>query len=350
MIRSLCRKFACQLYFLVSGKPGYELRYKNAQLMARFKALDDCHDFTFIAPPEGAPSWILNAICEEIDSRFDGDSVTISSGQAQTYPKARAYFFSHYAYFRQALLKQGHVKKGKTLVFFTHPQQLDCSEEELIFALNQSDYVVSMCHLFADQLVSRGVEKERVVVATIGADPQFFPTHQRGSRCVGFCTAFYERKNPDRILNIVAAMPDVQFKLLGKNWAQWKKFAELQSQPNFEYLERAYADYPAFYQSLDVFVSPAQLEGGPVPLVEAMMSNCVPVASKTGLAPDVISHGKNGFLFEVEATADVISDFVRKALDAPFEVRSSVEQLSWDRFSDQIQELAGFKKSRLHNG
>ena len=32
-----------------------------------------------------------------------------------------------------------------------------------------------------------------------------------------------------------------------------------------------------------------------------MMSNCVPVASKTGFCPDIINHGQNGFLFDINA-------------------------------------------------
>ena len=54
--------------------------------------------------------------------------------------------------------------------------------------------------------------------------------------------------------------------------------------------------YPDLYSKMDVFVSPSILEGGPVPILESMMSNCVPVASKTGFCPDIINHGQNGFL------------------------------------------------------
>ena len=38
------------------------------------------------------------------------------------------------------------------------------------------------------------------------------------------------------------------------------------------------------------------LEGGPVLILESMMSNCVPVASKTGFCPILLIHFQNGFL------------------------------------------------------
>ena len=38
--------------------------------------------------------------------------------------------------------------------------------------------------------------------------------------------------------------------------------------------------------------------GGPIPLLEAMMSNCFPVITDVGFCSDVVINGKNGFLFD----------------------------------------------------
>jgi glycosyltransferase involved in cell wall biosynthesis len=82
------------------------------------------------------------------------------------------------------------------------------------------------------------------------------------------------------------------------------------------------------------------LEGGPIPLLETMMCNAVPVASRTGFAPDLIRHGENGFLFDVEAGASTIAPLIDSAfaLDDT-DVRATVLDYSWDRFAQRILTL-----------
>ncbi|WP_028575396.1 glycosyltransferase [Desulfonatronovibrio hydrogenovorans] len=59
------------------------------------------------------------------------------------------------------------------------------------------------------------------------------------------------------------------------------------------------SDIPEILQAMDVFVLTSFSEGTSVALLEAMASGCVPVASSTGGTPNLIEHGKNGFLFEI---------------------------------------------------
>ena len=135
-------------------------------------------------------------------------------------------------------------------------------------------------------------------------------------------------------------MPDREFVLCGRHWREWPEFLILEDLPNFTYVELPYSQYPEFYEGLDVFLTVSHLEGGPVPLVEAMMSNVVPVASRTGIAPDIIDHGKNGYLFDVDAPVSVVADLIGEASELSSDVRGSVEHLTWQRFGQQVHELA----------
>jgi glycosyltransferase involved in cell wall biosynthesis len=77
-----------------------------------------------------------------------------------------------------------------------------------------------------------------------------------------------------------------------------------------------------------------------VPLVEAMMSNVVPVATRTGFAPDLIRDGDNGFLCDIDAPACAVAALVERAFGSTADVRRTVEHLTWRRFSERIQEAA----------
>jgi glycosyltransferase involved in cell wall biosynthesis len=129
--------------------------------------------------------------------------------------------------------------------------------------------------------------------------------------------------------------------LLGRKWNQYALFEEIKALPNFTYLSPPYREYPAHYATFDVFLSMSTLEGGPIPLVEAMMSNVVPVASRTGFAPDLIRHGENGFIFDLDAPPERIAELIEQAFALPTNVRQTVEQCDWNHFSAEIVKLAG---------
>lgn len=286
--------------------------------------------------PTKSKGWILEAACREIASRLETPSQFCESYKAL--PKATAYFFCHYHFYLSALKLHPWLADENCIVWFTHPQKPDLGPATVNSL--RSATVVTMCSRWRDYLIEQGLEAERVKTIVGAADPEFFQPHHRGGGKVGFCTAYYERKGPDRILDLVKLLPEYQFVLLGRNWEQYPRFDELRSLANLEYREAAYHQYPAFYSELDVFVSASLLEGGPIPLLESMMSNVVPVASDTGFAPDVISHGENGFLYPAEErNTTVIAQLVRQAMHLEGDVRNSVLPFSWNAYAMKYSEL-----------
>jgi glycosyltransferase involved in cell wall biosynthesis len=288
---------------------------------------------------DGSRGWILEAVCREIAAHFDGRWEIC--GRLDRVPRARGIFFVHYHFYLAALKNNPHLWDSRCAVWVTHPKEeaRDFSGPAVIRALSRTT-VVSMCSMWRDLLERLGVPRERLRVSLAGADPGLFPGHVRGGGRVGLCAAYYDRKSPERIMELVRAMPHRSFTLMGRGWDACPGFADLLRLPNFEYRQGCYADYPAFYRELDVFVSLAALEGGPVPLVEAMMSNVVPVATRTGFAPDLIRDGDNGFLCDIDAPASAVAALVERAFGSTADVRRTVEHLTWRRFSERIQEAA----------
>lgn len=295
-----------------------------------------------VAPPARLHGWILDAICRAIvDSTEDQEAEMVAS-DTERVPVADAYFFSHVGFFRDMLLRHPWVGSSTNLVFYTHPEEkYGLTRDVTAFLLRRADVVVSMSHLFIDDLVGDGVPRSSIDVATVGADPTQFRSHVRGTGRIGLCSGYRRRKGAKRVLEIAQAIPDREFVLCGRGWREWPEFLRLEALPNFTYVEQPYSQYPKFYEKLDVFLSVSHLEGGPVPLVEAMMSNVVPVASRTGMAPNIIDHGRNGYLFDVDAPIAEIADLIRQAIDSTSDVRTSVEHLTWQRFGLQVQKLAG---------
>jgi glycosyltransferase involved in cell wall biosynthesis len=292
-------------------------------------------ELVFVTPPTTAQGWILDAICREIAQRLPEYKLAFCR-MGERLPLADRYFFSHYMYFVNSISLLSPLHSGRCHVFATHlePGKHGIDGPLLAHVLNAADGVVCMNSQLKHQLAALGTSSDLLDVIVGAADTAVYRPHQRRANgSVGFCSAFYERKSPDRVLDIVRGLPHRHFILLGKGWKAYRRFDELSSLPNFQYVEADYSDYPGHYARMSVFVSASMLEGGPIPLLEAMMSNVVPVASKTGFAPDVIRDCENGFLFDIDADAAEICGLIEKAFELDTAVDPTVKFCDWAEFS-----------------
>lgn len=302
-------------------------------VFSRTKLKSDEYNLVLVIPKDSA-GWILEAICKEIVKYYSGNFFIAYS--IHNLPTATNYFFSHHIFFTDALKSNPILWGRNTIVFHTH-EKLAQRKNELLFALNKASKVVCMNSSSVRSFIDMGFKSSKVDFVIAGADKDIFGFHERGNGCVGFSTAYYERKNPDTILEIIKKMPNKNFLLLGKNWNLYPRYEELKSLQNLEILELSYDKYPAQYARMDVFVSVSKLEGGPIPLIESMMSNVVPVVSNTGFAPDVIKSGENGFLFDPEESIDGIVSLIEKACLSETNIRDTIIHYTWENFSKNIQ-------------
>lgn len=299
---------------------------------------DGSVDWAFVVHEKGR-GWILDAICREIGSRQPASWSVFY--YPEEIPKAKNLFFSHYALF-QPFLEQ-HPEKmedANIFVWYTHPREEDpVTVAQLLLALEKATKVIFACESNRQIWLERGLPEEKTAVILGAADPALFRFHERGGGVIGLSSSFYERKNPDCLLKLIKLLPHRQFLLLGRRWNQYALFEEMRALPNFTYKSASYREYPEIYSTFDVFLSMSTLEGGPIPLVEAMMSNAVPVASRTGFAPDLIRNGENGFIFDLDASAEEIAGMIEQAFATKANIRQTVEHYSWNNFSSEIVKL-----------
>lgn len=301
--------------------------------------------------------WVLETICRNIERYYPGRTewgwTRKNSSFTGEIPNSKRYWFSHFQLLITCLDQFPWMRERELYVWYTHPSKDEIPMDKIVDSLNACHKVIFTCSIHMNEMIKNGVRRDRSVVVLGGVEPDAFLPHSRGSGKVGFCSAYYARKSPEIIIGLVQSMPDRQFLLLGPEsegmkttdrlWTNYERFDELIALPNFEYVEAAYEDYPKFYSNMDVFVMPSRLEGGPIPLLEAMMCNVVPVSSITGFAPDLIKHGKNGFLFDVNAPLGAIADLVDRAFDLDINVRNTVTDYSWKGFTKKIVDLSGLE-------
>ncbi|WP_103865274.1 glycosyltransferase family 4 protein [Aquimarina sp. I32.4] len=331
--------FKEKLYFLIFHK----WKYIIAVLWSKFykKSADKTIKKVVYVAREKDKDWIFGAKVRRLSRYSSLDTETYYHNKLRDLPDADAYYYIYQNYFCRCIRSTPNILNKKNVVMFTHPNwSKKYSKVHVVWCLNKADYVICLNSEIKTYLISIGVKPSILRVIHMGTSSSFFYKHERGAGDVGFCSSFHPRKNPDLIFGLVKNMPHREFYLIGRNWENYDRFEELSVLPNFTYYNNvSYKSYPDLYNRIDVFVSPSLLEGGPVPVLEAMMSNCVSVASRTGFCPDIITHGENGFLFDVEANYKEVVELIEKAFLLKTDVRETVLSYTWENCSKKIDDL-----------
>lgn len=295
---------------------------------------------TYVAR-EADKEWIFGAKVRKLASKSKLNATTYFHDKLRDLPESDGYYFVFHQYFYRAIRHNPQILQKKNVIMFTHPNfTFSYSRTHVIWCLNKADKVICLNSEVQRELIASGLKPEKTSLIHIASNPDFFYSHERKTGSVGFCSAFGDRKNPEMVYQLVKNMPERHFYLLGKNWEQFEKFHEMEQLSNFTYHNNEdYSKFPDLYSKIDIFVSPSTLEGGPVPVLEAMLSNCIPVASKTGFCPDVITHGENGFLFETDADYKEVMKLIDQASKKTTDVRATALQYSWENAAKKIDEL-----------
>jgi glycosyltransferase involved in cell wall biosynthesis len=97
------------------------------------------------------------------------------------------------------------------------------------------------------------------------------------------------------------------------------------------------------YKALDVYLITSRIEGGPQSILESMASGVPLISTCVGMSPDVIVHGENGILVDVEDRQSLI-DHVTRLMESPEESKNlagnalrTVEHYSWDLIAERCR-------------
>ena len=321
----------------------FKWKYLIAILHSKFLKKNKKSVFTSITyvAREADKNWIFGAKVRRLAKFSDLNSNTYFHNRLRDLPDSDGYFFVFHQYFYRAIRHNPKILNRKNIVMFTHPNwTFSFSESNVIWCLNKADKVICLNSKVQRELIAAGLDAKKTSLIHIASDPDFFYKHERKTGDVGFCSAFGERKNPDLVYQLVKNMPERKFHLIGRYWENYERYDEMKNMANFTYYNnKSYDTYPNLYSKIDIFISPSVLEGGPVPVLEAMLSNCFPIASKTGFCPDVISDGKNGFLFDIDAEYSEVIKLIKLADSKTIDVRQTALEYSWKNCSQKIDKL-----------
>jgi len=111
-------------------------------------------------------------------------------------------------------------------------------------------------------------------------------------------------KGPDVFLETIKRLkyliPELYILLSGPARGYVIKGLEQMNVPYKHIFFEHYPDIGKLFQCLDLYIIASREEGGPKAVLESMVSGVPLVTTKVGQAMDLVEHGKNGFMTEIE--------------------------------------------------
>ena len=94
-------------------------------------------------------------------------------------------------------------------------------------------------------------------------------------------------------------------------------------------------DIAVFYKAIDAFVMASKAETVGMVTIEAMASGCPVIGSNAGGTPEILHHGKRGYLFE-PLQAESLADQIRAFLKDPYKFTASELRETVTQFDHQL--------------
>jgi len=276
--------------------------------------------------------------------------------------------FSHYVGAEPRILFQLHPHPARVRDILQreralHPECASSLDKEWELALPTEDFnrLVHECDMAQQWLVAStfskrtlvesGLPSENIHVIPYGTDLDRFRPHGR-ERSTGrplqllFVGSLGQRKGITYLLDAVASLPpgSVELTMCGRPVDDMRLLAE--SKAPLRVLPSISAEgLVAAYQEADVFVFPSLAEGFGHVLLEAMASGLPVISTTSTAAPDLISHGREGYVVapgNSQSLADHISLFIgnpEKTKNFGTAARARAEFFTWERFRKRVAQV-----------
>lgn len=243
--------------------------------------------------------------------------------------------------------------------------------------VENADAVMTVCQQWHDYLIDNGADPNRLVLIRNGVDTGLYrpPSQEQRNQLReqygipdnAFVVGFSAKKSSDScgrkgieileeiIDKSVANHPSFWWVIRGPGWQEIvQKYKDKTSRIIHLPFLLEKEEVAESYYLMDAYLVTARIEGGPVPLIEAMSTGLSCITTPVGLAPEIIHDGINGYLNAFDDVAGFINrlTFLEKDPETRGKIgtaarTSIVEHLKWENTVTQVPTL--YRKALLNS-
>lgn len=218
---------------------------------------------------------------------------------------------------------------------------------ELVRLLSDNQEKISSihtsCNITRNELIKNGINFDKIIIIPIGIDINDFikskklnknevrnklgiPGHtvvigsfQKDGNGWGEGDEPKLIKGPDIFCKVCGELKkryDIFVLLLGPARGYVKKNLDSMGIRYLHIFEQNYEKMYYYYCALDLYLITSRIEGGPRALMESMASGVPLISTRVGQAPEIIEHGQNGYLTDIE-DVEMIVQYSKKIIENP---------------------------------
>jgi glycosyltransferase involved in cell wall biosynthesis len=202
-------------------------------------------------------------------------------------------------------------------VFFTHEDMNTKIVEVKRDLLKKVGKVIVMNSESKRWLVANGLEEAHVVVAYGAIDRKiFYPLNKNmkiKDKYIYIVGDSKPRKNPQKILEVIANNPDIKFIINGDGWQKTIN-EEARNLKNVSVTDFDFKNHPNAMRMASAVLTLSLIEGGPYPVLEALASGTPVVATPTGWNAEIVNNA-NGRIISFEASIQQIGEMLHECIN-----------------------------------
>ena len=288
--------------------------------------------------------WILGQLALDLQTLTNGRIVEVPMRRREVFlllkyifrPRSKNSIFLHHNLFIKMFENSKPHDNCKTSVFFTHQNNYDPSELSRLKPLALASKIVVCSTDIRNFLLSNigNHVGDKIISKVGGADLSYFLNLnlRRNPKSVIMVSTYTGRKRPDLILRTVQTNPDFSFLLHGRGWVGTDIHATLIRYPNFKYSEFDFANANHLFNSSFTFLSLSDIEGAPMPALEALASGCRVILTNTGFATDLESLSFSVKKIQVNPSEEQVRNSLLASLTMPSPAPALRESISYESF------------------
>lgn len=279
-------------------------------------------------------NWVLDWVARYVSTALDAQGVPSAlTADPWTQRRRIIHFHDRYTYFNGPHDRLHPSNRVFMTWFHGDPADplMQPTFEKLRAALPGLERIVVSCTATRDHALSAGIPAAAMVQIPLGVDLGLFvppsPQERAASRARlgvpegAICIGSFQKdgegwqegnkpkrvKGPDVFLAAVehlkARVPDLFVLLTGPARGYLKAGLDRLGVPYAHHHLDDYRRIVTCYHALDLYLIASRVEGGPQALLESWAAGVPVVSTRMGMPADLIAHGRNGMLAEVEDAA-----------------------------------------------
>ncbi len=291
-----------------------------------------CKDIYFVV--SSSDKWVLrglaNDLCEELNQL--GNKINYSIASFESLPEFDQY--THFIAMHQSigvkLLKNNKIADHQVSIYYTHTRSLT---QDLVAFYNRCHRIFFQSPIDLNLLISNQLQVNKSVLLPIGYSPSVFnctalsPADKQYDFVVSLPYQqrfenihYYDRKNLQNIERILFYLSkSYRILVLGSNWDK-SYFAQMD---NISCIDVDYKDKSKYYLQANTFLCLSRLEGGPIPLLEALASGCYVITTNVGFSSMLNSSSPNIYLLScLDNSPAITAELIIQIYEAKFKTNS----------------------------